>query len=274
MDKITVSNDDLTRLLECAPVTCSTAKEDTATRCIHLSTARIPNPEGPGEITALVATTTDQIVAGQFTVPCEGTLSEPILLPLQDNRWIVSSIKNVKKLMREEQGKNAECAVILKPVSTAGSGAPDRLVITSTTNGFAGSSNELHNEIGLYTGGDFPLGEAMRYLSPAPEKEAKSSDDNKPLSSGQVIGLDGTSAKTLADIAAKSKLTPLIYAVGHSCGRRLVTAGDNWLCSIPGYLHTTVEDEGPGVELVNVSPSDTDDMSYFDPRTDSPAESE
>lgn len=249
---VIIDTDDFVELLKAAQVTTFTGKDDPIMRCVYLDTTRAAGEE-VGEEDVIVALSGDRNVWGQYTCPADGTLSNPLVIDIAANKWIISSVTAAKKNMQELEGKNAECRVSLSITGTHGKDA--RLVVQTTTDGIRGEK-DIEAIIPLETE-DYPVVTAEQYLSGQSFKVAGQDIDDLP--DGAVMGFDSSATAVMDKISGVLKDSVMQYPTGHSAGRRILTCGPRWRGSVPGYAFTKEQGEEPLVEFVSIDRGDSDD---------------
>lgn len=260
---VSIETEDFVAALKAAQVTTFTGKDDPLMRCVYLTTTRAEVGDEPGEHDVLVAVSGDRIVWGQYVCQVDGQLDHPIVLDIAANRWIISSVTAAKKNMQELEGKNAVCTVTLSLTSAAGGG--ERLLVQTMTDGIRGEK-DLESILPLELG-EYPVDAADMYLSGRPFSEAGTDYSELP-DDGSVMGFDSSATAVMDKIGATLKDVVLQYPISHPAGRRILTCGESWRGSVPGYAFTS-EQVVPVAEYIDITGSGDEQDESADATADS-----
>lgn len=257
--KVTVASRDFIQLFEAAAVTASTGKEegDAPLRCVYLASATVDGAEG-GTDDVLVAVSGDALVAGQTTIPADGRLTGPALVDIKANAWVKTMVKNAMTNMKKIDGSSALCEVEISHAND-GSPGPGSLFIQTITDGVPGVA-DIHANLPLADVSEYPIIDVTADLTGKVHASVNDEDGNA-LPDGKVMGFSSSQSKVMKDIGGVFGETVLQYPLGHSAARRVLTCGENWRGTVPGYQFNLADADGPAVELIDLledSESETD----------------
>ena len=244
---VTIPTDDFLTLLKAARITSYKGKDDPTLASAYVTTVTIDDPSGSGTTSALTAISTDALVVGQITYPCEGSI-DPLLLDLSQVAWLEKMLSQAKKNMAELEGKNSDFTVSLTV------GGDGMLIVETLTNGMKGEK-DTRGEINLGNPDDFPVQVAMSDLNQvkiAPPKD----DGNNPIPEGRLQSSTKVQSDVLSGALGVFKEPVNQWTLGHIAGRRVFTSGGVWRAVVPGSVpESDLDVNEPDVETVPVPTS-------------------